>query len=110
MDEAVAFMEWKFEFVNGEGNGITLTRDDVEQLLHTLMHHRLVQVHVEVPEMTEPIEHAMYGCGNGVAVNYDGDDHITIELNSDDLFGSRTWPSRREVEAREATKKKGGSK
>jgi hypothetical protein len=87
--EAIASLDWTMDFTNENGDSITLTIDDVEQLIHSLMHHRLLSVEVEVPENRSDCEGLLFGCGRGIAMRYDGDNFVTICLDPEDLNGWR---------------------
>lgn len=108
-EDGVADLVWSMEYTNGAGDSILLTRNDVEHLLHSLMHHRLLRVDVAFPEhCTEALERATFGTGHSIAITYEGDDVITLDIDARDLNGWRTQAVAKKVEAER--KKKGGAK
>jgi len=103
--DGVAELEWQMTYTNGRGESLTFTRSEVEHFLHCLMHHRLLRVDVQFPEhCTEPLAGATFGTGNAMAMTYEGDDCITLDLEADCLIS--TYPRA----AADAAKKKKGAK
>jgi|LakMenEpi03Aug12_release.lakeMendotaPanAssembly.Ray.scaffolds.fasta_scaffold105663_6 hypothetical protein len=113
-DMSESELEWSIKYTNVEGNEITLTHSDAENLLNTLMHHRLLRVEVEFPETcTEALERASFAMnGASMAATYADDGGvITIDVDSAGLWGYRTRAAANRVAAEDAKKKKkGGSK
>lgn len=104
--DGVAELEWSMAYTNGKGESMTFTRTEVEHFLHCLMHHRLIRVDVQFPDhCKEPLAAASFDTGNAVAITYEGDDVITLDIEADGLIS--TYPR---AAADAAQKKKGGKK
>jgi hypothetical protein len=104
--DGVAELEWQMTYTNGRGESLTFTRSEVEHFLHCLMHHRLLRVDVQFPEFCkEPLAAASFETGNAVAITYEGDDCITLDIEANSLISS--YPR---AAADAAKKKKGATK
>lgn len=113
-DQSLSELDWSIKYTNEEGDEITLTKGDAENLLNVLIHHRLLRVEVEFPKnCTEALERASFSmAGETMAVSYADDGSvITIDVDGAGLWGYRTRAAAEQVAAEDAKKKKrGGAK